>query len=92
LQALYEYSHGIVPTKSPWVLLMAVLGVRAMSKINESVYVDDLHVGGVDLFEALPLADNDTLPFAEAMMAWALSIEVAQSYVHLTDAYDSHIG
>jgi hypothetical protein len=38
------------------------------------------------------LADNDTLPFAEAMMAWALSIEVAQSYVHLTDAYDSHIG
>jgi hypothetical protein len=58
LQALYEYSHGIVPTKSPWVQLMAVLGVRAMSKINESVYVDDFHVDGVDLFEALPLADT----------------------------------
>jgi hypothetical protein len=28
------------------VQLMAVLGVRAMSKINESVYVDDFHVGG----------------------------------------------
>jgi hypothetical protein len=91
LQALYEYSHGIVPTKSPWVQLMAVLGVRAMSKINESVYVDDFHVGGVDLFEALPLGDNDTLPFARAITAWATSIEVAQSYVHLIDAYDSHI-
>jgi len=89
---LYQYSNGITPTKSPWVLMMALLGVRSMSKINGSVYVDDFHVGGVDLFEALPLADNDTLPFAQALRAWALSIEVAQNYVHLIDAYDSHIG
>jgi hypothetical protein len=48
-------------------------------------------LAGVDLFEALPLGDNDTLPFARAITAWATSIEVAQSYVHLIDAYDSHI-
>jgi hypothetical protein len=88
---LYQYSNGITPTKSPWVLMMALLGVRSMAKINKSVYIDDFHVGGVDLFEALPLADNDTLPFAQALRAWALSIEVAQNYVHLIDAYDSHL-
>jgi hypothetical protein len=91
IAALYEYSRGIEPTKNPWVLMMAVLGVRSIAKINQSVYVDDFHVGGVDLFDALPLEDNDTLPFAQALLAWALSIEVAQNYVHLIDAYDSHI-
>jgi hypothetical protein len=88
---LYQYSKGIVTHKSPWVLMMALVGVRAMAKINQSVYIDDFHVGGVDLFEALPLADNDTLPFAQALRAWALSIEVSQNYVHLIDAYDSHL-
>jgi len=88
---LYQYSKGITPMKSPWVLMMALLGVRSMAKINGSVYVDDFHVGGVDLFDALPLADNDTQPFANALLAWSFSVEISQSYVHLIDAYDSHI-
>src|SRR4051812_1018970 len=48
---LYQYSKGITNSRSPWVLLMALLGVRAMAKINQSIFVDDFHVGGVDLFD-----------------------------------------
>lgn len=87
---LYQYAKGLELQNSPWVLWMALIGQRPII-VKDTILVADMHLGGIDMFNLIPLGENGTLPFAKAMTAYALSPEVSQSYIHLIDAYDSYL-
>jgi hypothetical protein len=91
IAALYEHARGIEKKASPWVLMMGMIGQRPIERVHETVAIGDIHVGAVDLYDLMPIGDNDGLPLAQALQAWALSTEIARSYIHLIDAYDSHL-
>lgn len=91
IAALYEHARGVVKTASPWVLMMGIIGQRPIERIEGTVAIGDIHVGAVDLYGLLPIGDNDGLPLAQALQAWALATEIGSSYIHLIDAYDSHL-
>jgi hypothetical protein len=89
---LYQEARGLTTPATAWVLLMAIIGQRPIEYSPEiALVVGDIHVGGIDMIDLMPVGENETLVLAKAMLSYSLSPEVAKSYIHLIDAYDSYL-
>lgn len=92
---LFEHADSMARVASPWVLLMTMIGKRAIlvdpTGTSPGSYIQD--IGGPIPFSTLiPIGEEDANLIGRSLKIWGNNQinDIAREYIYLLDGYSSH--